>query len=298
MVGAVASPAATRAGAPVVRTLLPEDVPALRLLRGRGSQPVCDLLERHPGRSVWVPETLEYALIGAWRNRPEIACVEDLVAVRHAEPLLRGAFERCVAWGDDLLLAVDLETHRGPSLFERAGFQLLEEVMTYEVAVSSVPSPDPRTFRRVIVHPGDALGIDRLLKIDRVAFPWLWRNSRVEFEIYLGTPGVEVSLLEVAGNPIAYTGTTLYAGWGHLDRIAVVPAAQGRGYGREALALAIDTLRQKGARRVALSTQRTNERSQRLYERFGFRRTPELDYRLFGAWCRPEHEVTGQPARQ
>jgi ribosomal protein S18 acetylase RimI-like enzyme len=85
----------------------------------------------------------------------------------------------------------------------------------------------------------------------------------------------------------------MFAGWGHLDRIAVAPRQQGEGRGRDALALAIAAMRHQGAARIALSTQLTNLRSQRLYERCGFRRTPELDYRLFGAWCQaPRHVVS------
>ena len=87
---------------------------------------------------------------------------------------------------------------------------------------------------------------------------------------------------------MAYFGVTLFPDWGHLDRIAVVPLQQGRGFGLETLGLAVATMRKRGARRVGLSTQRSNRRSQQLYERFGFQRTPAHDYRLFGAWCRPE----------
>ena len=85
--------------ASVVRTLAPRDVPALRLPGRRGAESVRQLLDVHPGRSVWVPSTLEYALIGPWRNRPEIASIEDLVAVRHLEELLRAAVERCAEHG-------------------------------------------------------------------------------------------------------------------------------------------------------------------------------------------------------
>ncbi|MGH2618799.1 MAG: GNAT family N-acetyltransferase, partial [Thermomicrobiales bacterium] len=124
----------------------------------------------------------------------------------------------------------------------------------------------------------------------------LWHNSRTEFDVYLRIPGVDVSLLEAGGEPVAYIGITHFAGWGHLDRIAVLPGQQGRGFGREALGLAVDIMRRQGARRAALSTQLTNRRSQRLYERFGFRRTYEHDYRLFGRWRRPERHTADHPA--
>ena len=279
--------------APVVRTLAPRDVDALRLPGRVGAESTRRLLERHPGKSVWVPATLEYALIGAWRNRADIASVEDLVAVRHLEPLLCAAVERCAAQGDELLLAIELDSHRLPSRFERAGLEMLEEVITYEADIGREPWSASSHLRPVRVNADDARRVDLVTEMDQAAFPWLWRNSRVEFDAYLDTPGVEVSLVEADGEPVAYFGVTLFSGWGHLDRIAVVPDQQGRGYGLEALGLAVDVMRQRGACRAGLSTQRTNFRSQRLYERFGFRRTPEHDYRLFGAWCQPERRTRG-----
>ncbi|MCC2629622.1 MAG: GCN5-related N-acetyltransferase [Thermomicrobiales bacterium] len=250
------------------------------------------LLDLHPGRSVWVPTTLEYALIGPWRNRPEIASIEDLVAVRHLEELLRAAIERCADQGDELVLTVELDSQRSPARYERAGLDMLEEVITYELGSVREAWSGSGRIRLVRVQANDKAAIDLVTSIDQASFPWLWRNNRAEFDAYLDTPGVEVWLLEADDDPVAYFGVTLFPDWGHLDRIAVVPQQQGRGFGLETLGLAVDTMKKRGARRVGLSTQRSNRRSQRLYERFGFQRTPAHDYRLFGAWCRPE-----QPAR-
>jgi ribosomal protein S18 acetylase RimI-like enzyme len=58
------------------------------------------------------------------------------------------------------------------------------------------------------------------------------------------------------------------------------------------LTFAIESLRRQGARRIGLSTQGTNRRSQRLYQRFGFIRTPDLDYQLFGHWHRPAVHIS------
>ena len=45
---------------------------------------------------------------------------------------------------------------------------------------------------------------------------------------------------------------TLFPDWGHLDRMAVVPEQQGRGFGLETLGLAVDTMRsRRGAARRA-----------------------------------------------
>ena len=291
MAGTLARPRARTVSVPIVRTLAPGDVDALRLPGKTGAQTTRRLLERNPGRSVWVPETLEYALIGAWRNRREIACVEDLVAVCHLEPLLQAAVERCAAQGDALLLAIELDVPRSPSRFERAGLELLEEVITYEAEIGREPWSASSRVRPINVDADDSTRVDLVTEMDRAAFPWLWRNSRAEFDVYLRMPGVEVAVIEADGEPVAYFGMTLFSGWGHLDRIAVAPDAQGRGYGLEALGLAVEAMRQRGARRAGLSTQRTNFRSQRLYDRFGFRRTSEHDYRLFGSWCQPDRRA-------
>lgn len=272
---------------PSVRPLQPADVTTLRLPGQRSAETMREALARHPHRSVWIPETLEYALVGQWRNRQDIASVDELVAIRNLEPLLRSAFELSVERGSELLLAIELETHRGPSRFARAGMELLEEVITYEMDIAHFRPQPLGTSPFLSVQEGDNAALEQLTALDHAAFPWLWRNSQTEFAAYVGTPGIEVSLLVAEGSPIAYVGTTLFSGWGHLDRIAVAPEMQGHGLGRMALTYAIESLRRQGARRIGLSTQGTNRRSQRLYERFGFLRTPELDYELFGFWHRP-----------
>jgi ribosomal protein S18 acetylase RimI-like enzyme len=291
MAGVLAPSRSSRITAPEVRPLELKDIPALRLPGRRGAESVRQLLDAHPGRSVWVPATLEYALIGPWRNRPEIASIEDLVAVRHMEELLRAAIERCAEHGDDLVLTVELDSRRPPARYERAGLEMLEEVITYEMGIVQEPWSGSDRIRLVRVNANDEATIERVTNIDQASFPWLWRNNRTEFDVYLRTPGVEVWLVEADDAPVAYFGVTLFPDWGHLDRIAVVPEQQGRGLGLETLGLAVDTMRRRGARRIGLSTQRTNRRSQRLYDRFGLRRTPDHDYRLFGAWCRQERRT-------
>jgi ribosomal protein S18 acetylase RimI-like enzyme len=202
--------------------------------------------------------------------------------------VLRAAVERCADQGDELVLIVELDSRRSPARYERAGLEMLEEVITYELGSARDPWSGSGHIRLVRVQANDDAAVDLVTRIDQVSFPWLWRNNRAEFDVYLQTPGVEVWLVEADNEPVAYFGVTLFPDWGHLDRIAVVPEQQGRRFGLETLGLAVDTMRKRGARRAGLSTQRSNRRSQRLYERFGFQQTPAHDYRLFGAWCRPE----------
>jgi ribosomal-protein-alanine N-acetyltransferase len=62
---------------------------------------------------------------------------------------------------------------------------------------------------------------------------------------------------------------------GHLARLAVLPAWQGRGIGTRLLAEAVTYFGQNGAERILLNTQEDNERARRLYGHFGFHPTGE-----------------------
>ena len=270
-----------------VQTLTPADIRHLRLRwqnRFRGDD-VRAILASYPGRSVWMPGTLEFVLVGPWRHRDEIAVILDLAATRNTEAVVRAVVDRCRGTGAEVVIAIELDETRRPSFYERIGFRLLEEVITYDLQHPSSESPTgPLSFRAV--DATDAAAMADLERIDHAAFPWLWRNSVQEFATYVRTPGVELFLGTSEQRAVAYVGFTTYAGWGHLDRIAVDPACQGQGFGRQALQFVTSTLVARGARSVALSTQLENVRSQRLYERFGFRRSRVNDYRLYGVELR------------
>ena len=239
-------------------------------------------LATHPGRSWWVPASGEYLIGGPWRHRDEIAAVQELSARQHTEALV-GAFT--AACGEDgLRLAVMLDQHEGrsESFYQRIGFDLLQQIIIYELPRLPRPIPPPTGLH---FTPAGPAAWDELLAVDHAAFPWLWWNSAAEFEAYAALYGVEIYLgREPDGTPVTYAGITSYRGWGHLDRIAVIPGRQGRGYGLETLNFAAAHLGELGAKRIGLSTQADNIRSQHLYEAYGFRRTYSGDYTIHGVW--------------
>ena len=275
-----------------VAILRPEDVDQLRLGWQHRHDPhdVRRLLASFPERSVWIPATREFALVGPWRNRLEIAAVQELSAIKGIEPLVAALVELSRDAGTSLVLITELDERRRPSFYDRIGFRELEEVITYEldrpsIHQSPVSSSAPLTF--VPVTSADPGELDDVLRIDHESFPWLWWNSALELRSYVVTPGVGLYLGLLDGQPVGYVGITSYPGWGHVDRIAILPNHQARGLGRQALAFAVSTLARRGSRRIGLSTQLDNERSQHLYERFGFRRSRVNDYRLYGTWLHP-----------
>jgi len=60
--------------------------------------------------------------------------------------------------------------------------------------------------------------------------------------------------------------------------LAVSPAARGRGIGEALTRRVLDEATEQGFRAVVLSSSKSMHAAHRLYERLGFRRTPDLDW--------------------
>lgn len=266
------------------RLLQEADVSKLRLSMWSrlDSDRLRDGLRAYPGRSIWLPETSEYAFVQPWRYREEIANLVELSAVRHPDVLVDAAAAAAVEQGDALLLMVEIDESRRPSFYERIGFELLEEVVTYELGRLPASSHHPERLRFEIANIANPDDLEALMRIDEASFPWVWRNSVEEFREYSESPGVEIFLGRLDGRPVSLIGITSYLGWGHIDRVAVLPEFHGTGLGTESVLFAIRRMASGGVKKIGLSTQRKNVRSQHVYERLGFRRSITSDYRLYG----------------
>lgn len=246
-------------------------------------------MHRYPNRSFWVPATREYVIGGYWRHRAEIGSVVELGARgEQRRPLIEALMTACTDDGCPLVIFNDTSELRQIRWYADLGFEMVQEIIVYEL--NGLPQVS-RSARPQLVFEEVTGPTDDLLMIDRQAFPFLWWNCREEFANYLDQSGVRIYLgRSSSGEPVAYCGITLYHGWGHLDRLAVTQAAQGRGLGLETLTHAVNQVLAHGARRTGLSTQADNYRSQRLYERVGFRRTYRTDYQLYGRWLTDDPE--------
>ncbi len=69
------------------------------------------------------------------------------------------------------------------------------------------------------------------------------------------------------------------ADWAGLRLLAVDPAARGLGIGRALMEFSIDRARAEGAAAIALHTTEMMEIARAMYERMGFERVPEYDWR-------------------
>ena len=251
------------------------------------------VLGQLPGRSMWDRQTFEYGIVAPWRNRTDVVQIAELSAVLHPEEMVIAISERARELGAALTVMVEVDESRRSSFYDRCGFTHIEKVITFEIERRDAPHVvRPRELTFVPIDPSNEEMRQTLLRLDNRSFPWIWWNSDLEFRLYGQTPGVEIYLGLIEGRPVSYVGITTFPTWGHLDRIAVDPTVQGKGYGRFALAFAVETLLARGARKVGLSTQSTNERSQRLYLKYGFRRTNDHDYDLWGDDFRMKGGIT------
>lgn len=79
-----------------------------------------------------------------------------------------------------------------------------------------------------------------------------------------------VWVLETEQQIVAYAVNTLIAGEAELLMIAVLPSAQGRGYGRQLMDELLQHLTEQGAQQWFLDVRASNFKAIKLYEHIGF----------------------------
>lgn len=270
-----------------IAVLRADDVPKLRIswLSRYGFRDVLSLAENEPNLSVWHRKTGEYLIATRWRHRSEIATIAEIASARFARHLVQAFIDLAREAGFRLAVISEYIESRPEAFYRSVGMDVLESIIVYEIDAPKYlpPAPDGLDFTRLDLTDEDSMA--RLTDLDRSAFPWLWWNSLDEFADYYHSPGVTIWLGWTKERELgAYVGVTSLRSWGHLDRIAVAPRFQGRGYGRQSLDHAIRALSGEGAKKIALSTQSSNRVSRSLYESYGFTRSKKHDYRIWGRW--------------
>lgn len=279
-------------GAPVaddvngVRPLRPEDISRLHLRNhpqlddGDAEARVIQL----PGLSMWHPDSGEFILTTPWRHRMDIPTASTISAMRHDSELLEASVAEAERRGHAAFILMETFERRPPQFYARNNMQHLESILTYEHKrpFEMVRDTTPRDLEFVPYDGLDAWLGEQILKLDHQAFPWLWQNSVGEFAAYLRMPFTELWAGLLDGKVVCYFGVTHFRRWSHLDRIAIRPALQGQGLGRQALKYAVERMLTAGAERVALSTQRANHISRQMYEGVGFAETEQNHYDIYG----------------
>ena len=166
------------------------------------------------------------------------------------------------------------------TFLETRGFSPLAEVITLTKTDRHLPDALAQTVAepsapRITLRSAAEADLAAIAAIDRAAFePHWWRSEATVRR--RATTASRFTVAEYRGEVVGYTERELHLPMAHLDRIAVRPHVQGRGVGALLLSDALHTVWQVGARTVSLNTQRHNDRSRRLYDRFGFKPTGDV----------------------
>jgi ribosomal protein S18 acetylase RimI-like enzyme len=279
---------------PDIEPLTPAAARALRLpwLSRFSPQTLNQHLSMYPGMAYYVPVTGEYVIAEPWRRRDDIAQIIEVTARKGKGALLRRLGSDLHSSGVRLLMLAEEVWRDNPRSFTDLGFDKLQSIVFFEKSLSfeglrelqntAFPALD---YRRTGVRD-----LDLLLELDHNSFPWLWWNSREEFEFYVQMPDVSVYVASDAGEPVGYASFTYYPGWAHLDRLAVIEGQQGKRYGAAQLLHALTLMTEAGKHDVGLSTQATNVKSHRLYKGFGFHLGSDA-MKLYGIKLDPEVEI-------
>lgn len=274
-----------------VEPLLPSQVSELNLnwTSHFNTPALREHIEEFAGLSLRVSGHSDYIVGDNWRRRPEIGQITETRTRYQRSHLVQGLLAEFASRNYKLVILGHDEHTDHQEAYAESGFQELERIVYYEkptMQIVPLPRNPPVSLQAYLHSPSQ---VKDLLTVDNTAFPWLWWNSSAELNYYQAQEGVNIYLAYQYGpqgerQPVGYFGFTLYERWAHLDRLAVIPGLQGQRIGAYQLGYAIALMERRGARRVTLSTQLNNTKSQALYEGFGFHRVKSLEYNLVGKW--------------
>jgi ribosomal protein S18 acetylase RimI-like enzyme len=161
-------------------------------------------------------------------------------------------------WLHDLLLSSGFASHQSIVMLERDGGVPAEMTLPPEISMRAMMPFD----------------LPAVAEVDASAFEFLWQNALPALERAY-PQAVWATVAETDGQVIGYQLSTRNPLGVHLARLAVGPAAQGKGLGYALVANLIQQARQRGISHLTVNTQSDNATSLALYQRMGFRETGE-----------------------
>jgi len=207
--------------------------------------------------------------VRAWRGDPSTAYVApvpgrqpvSVAAIRLTTDALR---ERGVE-----RVVTSALTPAEESSFKEAGYRERERLHLLRHDLEQLPRLEQTGLRRS--RRTDRTGV---LDTDAEAFDSFWRLDDVGLtEAIKATPTARVRVVGHA-TVVGYAVSGRAGTAGYLQRLAVRPAAQGRGMGRALVTDGLRWMRRRGATHALVNTQMANERALQLYLAVGFRPEP------------------------
>ena len=222
----------------------PEDPPGVAWIRLFGHLPHISALE-------------------AWSALMTAACPEMIRADTHSDAGAQVQSTQLAAiavkpWFQNILVS--------------SGFKLRQNIVMMQWSAESGRVINvPQGIR---IRPMQASDLGNVTKLDLAAFGDFWHNTLDSLQRAYAQSAY-ATVVEAGSELIGYqisTGNLLGA---HLARLAVRPAAQGRGIGAGLVSNLIQQMNFIHSGRLTVNTQADNAASLGLYEKMGFRRTGE-----------------------
>ena len=158
--------------------------------------------------------------------------------------------------------------------FLAAGFAVHERLHLLTRSLDEVPDGAPPAGARL--RRGRRALWPAVLQVDNAAFPPFWRLDESGLgDAMMATTSARLRVaMSDGGDVVGYAVTGRSGARGYLQRLAVLPAAQGRGLGSALVVDALRWLRRWGVREAVVNTHDTTDGAVRLYERLGFHLEP------------------------
>lgn len=221
-----------------------------------------------PGLRV-VRRGTERLRIGSWRGHAGLAYVAPVAEMPPASgAIVRHCCEVLAAQGYTQVVTGALG-HAEQRGFLESGFEVREELYLLSRDLHALPEVPPVPLRRA-----QRRDRRRVLEVDALAFPPFWRLDDAGFSEAMSA--TRSARLRVVGDEriLGYAISGRSGTRGYLQRLAVDPAAQGRGLGRALVMDGLRWMRRRGASGVVVNTQVGNQRALELYQHLGFEREP------------------------
>jgi ribosomal protein S18 acetylase RimI-like enzyme len=216
-----------------------------------------------PGR-VEVTAGWAKAIIRPWNDDIDAASVR---LERGGARFLASCARMAAEWSAEVLSPATLPS--AMTLWQEAGFIETDRLLLMEHDLRSVERP---------TIPFDSGGLDPIEALDEIdsqAFAPRWRLGRLGLAESAAATNRSVVFRVAAGEHcvgFAIAGVAL--GAGYLQRLAVAPAARGRGLGSDLVRASLRWARGHGARSMLVNTQTDNVAAASIYRGLGFTDVP------------------------
>ena len=129
--------------------------------------------------------------------------------------------------------------------------------------------------RQVGVRQLYAEDLPKVSEVDNLAFGVEWSNSQDALGMAFRQSSI-ATVAEIENEVVGYQISTANPMGGHLARLAVCPASQGKGVGSTLVYTLLDAFVERGVNRVTVNTQTDNQASLAIYRKCGFELTGDI----------------------